>query len=113
MSHGSTSADANQQVASIADAVRAEAPDYLIVEHAFMQFAAPTIADGIARCVERGATDIVVHPFMLSPGTHARDDVPAMAREAAAAHRDVTVRVSQPLGPDPRLAPIILERCGW
>lgn len=109
VSHGSTSTEANAAVARIAEAVRALLGPGVIVEHAFMQFATPTIADGITACVGRGATAVVVHPFMLAPGTHALHDVPRLARDAAA-DAGVAVTVTPPLGPDPRLAEIVSAR---
>ena len=52
-----------------------------------MELAPPTIAEAFGRCVERGATLVVVAPFFLSPGRHWQEDIPALADEAARAPR--------------------------
>ena len=95
--HGSRRTEANQQLESIAQAVRDRDPER-IVRIAHMEIAKPTIAEGLAACVSAGAREIVVHPYLLAPGRHSREDIPALSAEAAAAHPGVVVRVSEPLG---------------
>ena len=75
-----------------------------------MELASPTIDEGLAGCVEAGATEIVVHPYMLAPGRHSREDIPALAARAAAAHPGITVRVSEPLGVHEKLIDVVLSR---
>ena len=58
--HGSKREEANRQLDRLAAAVREKSPRE-IVEFAHMEIAAPSIADGIARCVDGGAELIVVH----------------------------------------------------
>ena len=60
--------------------------------------------------IDRGAHEIVVVPYFLAPGSHSTDDIPRQARKAAAEHAGVSVRVTPPLGPDPALARLVLER---
>jgi sirohydrochlorin ferrochelatase len=57
-----------------------------LVEHGFLEFARPTIAEGIARCVEQGAESIVVLPGMLTAAGHAKNDIPSEIHEARARH---------------------------
>ena len=106
--HGSRSAEANRVVAKIARGLRRRLRGW-VVEVAHLDVVAPTIADGIAACAAAGATDIVVHPFFLAPGLHARRDVPREAR-AAARRLGVRVRVTAPLGAEPALVDVILAR---
>ncbi len=107
--HGSRRAEANEQLESIAQLLRDRDPER-IVRVAHMEIASPTIAEGIAACVEAGAREIVVHPYLLAPGRHSREDIPALAAEAAADHPGVTVRVSEPLGVHEKLVDVVLER---
>src|SRR5258708_36952550 len=55
-----------------------------IVEPAHMELAEPSIATAYARCVERGAEQIVVCPFFLGPGKHWTPDIPRLTAAAAA-----------------------------
>ncbi|MFP6605554.1 MAG: CbiX/SirB N-terminal domain-containing protein [Myxococcota bacterium] len=107
--HGSRRAEANAQLESIAQQLRERDPER-IVRIAHMELASPTIDEGLANCVEAGATEIVVHPYMLAPGRHSREDIPALAARAAAAHPGITVRVSEPLGVHEKLIDVVLSR---
>jgi len=109
--HGSRRQEANDMLEGIGEIVRKQRPD-VIVNIAHMELAEPSIPQGIQKCVEDGATEIIVHPYMLSPGRHATSDIPKMAEEAAAPHADVTVRVTGPLGLHDKLGEVILERAG-
>ena len=94
----------------VATLVREKADRGWIVHYAHMELATPTLPEGIDACVADGATDVIVLPYMLSPGRHATEDIPRMAAEAAAKHPAVTVRVSAPLGIHPLLAELVLIR---
>ena len=107
--HGSRRAEANQQLESIAQLLRNRDPGR-IVRIAHMEIAKPTIAEGLAACVSAGAREIVVHPYLLAPGRHSREDIPTLSAEAAAGHPGVAVRVSEPLGVHDKLADVVLER---
>ena len=107
--HGSRRAEANQQLESIAQLLRNRDPER-IVRIAHMEIAKPTIAEGLAACVSAGAREIVVHPYLLAPGRHSREDIPTLSAEAAAGHPGVAVRVSEPLGVHDKLADVVLER---
>lgn len=109
--HGSRRQEANDMLEGVGDIVRKQRSD-LIVHTAHMELAEPTIADGVQKCIDDGATEIIVHPYMLSPGRHATSDIPTMAKEAAAEHENVTVRVTGPLGLHDKLGEVILERAG-
>src|SRR4051812_40399269 len=69
--HGSRRPESNQMLEEVAAQFgRRFAALYDIVEPAHMELAEPSIASAYARCVERGATKVVVTPFFLGPGKH-------------------------------------------
>lgn len=107
--HGSRRAEANEQLEEVAARIRAREPDR-IVRIAHMELAAPTIAEGIEACVASGAREIVVHPYLLAPGRHSQQDIPAQVVEAAGRHVGVTIRVSEPLGVHEKIVDVVLER---
>jgi sirohydrochlorin ferrochelatase len=109
--HGSRRQEANDMLEDIGEIVKKQRPG-LIVHIAHMELAEPTIADGVRSCIADGATEIIVHPYMLSPGRHATSDIPDLAREAAADHPQVSIRVTGPLGLHDKLGEVILERAG-
>lgn len=107
--HGSVLETANSMLSEIAALTQQLAPT-LIVKAAHMELAEPTIEQGILACIDEGATKIIVHPYMLSPGRHATKDIPRMVSEIQKKHPGVEFLVTPPLGISPKLAELILER---
>ena len=110
--HGSRLEEANQMLISMADLVQQMAGSEVIVRPAHMELAEPSIKSGFDNCVEAGATEIVVFPYMLSPGKHSTRDIPRLVAEVATAHPDVTWSVTPAFGIHEKLGEIILGRAG-
>ncbi|CAG0979754.1 partial Regulator of sigma-E protease RseP, partial [Gammaproteobacteria bacterium] len=64
----------------------------------------------IDACVAQGASDIVIHPYFLAPGRHASEDMARVVEQARARHPSVRFVLTDPLGPDPVLADLVLAR---
>ena len=107
--HGSRRPDANRVIRQVAKMVR-EKSYFLIVQHAHMELAEPTIQQGFELCVAARVDTIVVQPYFLGPGRHSTIDIPRIVGEVAQKHPQVTIRLSDPLGPHPKMAELILER---
>ncbi len=107
--HGSRRAEANEQLAALAERVAQRAPER-VVQVAHLELAAPGIGDGVDACVAAGAGEIAVLPYFLGPGSHTRRDIPRLVEEAAARHPGVRVRICEPLGIDERIVDLILDR---
>ena len=74
--------------------------------------AEPSIIEGFQACVQKGATHVIAHPYMLAPGRHATRDIPHIVAEAAARFTSITYEVTDPLGVDPKIGELILQRAG-
>jgi sirohydrochlorin ferrochelatase len=107
--HGSRRSESNEMLLEIVITFR-QATQYAIVEPAHMELAEPSIATAFARCVDRGATFIIVHPYFLLPGRHWDEDIPALAAKAAERHPGVSYLVTAPLGAHPLMAQMITQR---
>ena len=94
--HGSRRREANDDVRNAARAI-AERGGFRLVEPAFLELEHPNIRESFARLVERGAQEVIVHPYFLSPGRHTRGDVPVEVQAAAAEHPGISVSISEPL----------------
>jgi len=110
--HGSRKREANDMLICMANLVQAMTGPGVIVRPAHMELSEPSIAAGFASCVEAGASDITVFPYMLSPGRHSTSDIPRMVAEAAEAHPGVTFSVTPAFGVHEKLGEIILSRAG-
>jgi sirohydrochlorin ferrochelatase len=71
-----------------------------IVEAAHMELAEPSILSAYRRCVEQGATKIIVYPYFLSRGKHVLQDIPELLKQAKMEFRDVDYNITNPLGFD-------------
>lgn len=107
--HGSKRRAANHLLFELVKLIQTTRPD-LFVFGAHMELASPSIEDGIKRCIDNGATHIIAHPYMLSPGRHATEDIPRMVGTIMADYPDVTYKVTEPLGIDSKIVDLILKR---
>lgn len=107
--HGSRRKAANHMLFDLVKAMREREPG-MLVYGAHMELAPPTIEDGVAWCVKNGATHIIAHPYMLSPGRHATEDIPRMVKDAVNVYPNLTYAVTPPLGVDSEILSLILKR---
>jgi sirohydrochlorin ferrochelatase len=110
--HGSQKREANDMLRSMADLIQAMAGPDVIVRYAHMELAEPDIAAGFSSCVQGGATDVTVFPYMLSPGRHSTADIPRMVANVARAFPNVSFSVTPAFGLHEKLAEVVLERAG-
>jgi sirohydrochlorin ferrochelatase len=106
--HGSRRDEANRMLDVLADQVRQITADCVYVAH--MEIAEPTITEAFDAAVADGADFVFVFPYFLSPGQHSRGDIPRMAADAAARHPGIEYHCSGPVGLDPIMAELILNR---
>ena len=107
--HGSRRAEANTLLEQVAERVRKRAA-HCVVRTAHLELAHPTIAEGIDACADAGASEIVVQPYFLGPGNHTARDIPRLVTEAMQRHRELRVRIAEPLGLHDGLIDAIMDR---
>ncbi|UJP41819.1 sirohydrochlorin chelatase [Cellulomonas palmilytica] len=100
-SHGTDDHDGRAAIRSILAGVAALRGD-LDVREAFVDVQTPEVADVVADAVAGGAPAVVV-PLLLSVGFHVKVDVQAAVDVPGA-------RAAAPLGPDPTLVEILVDR---
>jgi sirohydrochlorin ferrochelatase len=109
IAHGSRHSEANADLDHLAGELRRRGA-YGLIEVSFLELAEPTPDQAGARCVERGATRVVLLPYFLSAGVHVRRDLTAICQRLAERHPRVEFRLASPLGRHPLLADIVSER---
>lgn len=107
--HGSQRAESNDLLLEVVKDFQT-ASGFEIVEPAHMELAEPSIDTAFDRCVERGASTIVVFPYFLLPGRHWNDDIPRLAAAAAKRHPGVRYVVTAPFGLHPLMSEIMRQR---
>jgi sirohydrochlorin ferrochelatase len=110
--HGSKREEANEMLACVRGMIQEQAGPDVLVGYAHMELAEPTIEQGIAECVRRGATEIIAFPYMLSPGKHSTRDIPRMVAEASVKFPGVSCTVTPAFGVHEKLGEVVLERAG-
>jgi sirohydrochlorin ferrochelatase len=110
--HGSQKREANDMLRCMANLIQTMAGSDVVVRYAHMELAPPDIAEGFANCVEGGATEVTVFPYMLSPGRHSTSDIPRMTADAARKFPAVAFSVTPAFGVNEKLAEVVLERAG-
>lgn len=105
---GSSDPDANADLAKVARLLW-EGREHPLVEAAFVGITGPRVPEGLDRLRRLGARRIAVVPYFLFTGVlevRIRDQAAAFAR----AHPDTAVAVTRYLGPDDRVAGLVLDR---
>ncbi|MGH7652905.1 MAG: CbiX/SirB N-terminal domain-containing protein [Gemmatimonadaceae bacterium] len=110
--HGSQKREANDMLRCMTNLIQTMAGTSVVVRYAHMEIAHPNISEGFASCVEAGATDVIVFPYMLSPGRHSTADIPRMVGNAAQSHNGVSFSVTPAFGVHEKLAEVVLDRAG-
>jgi sirohydrochlorin ferrochelatase len=108
IAHGSRRKEANDELLQLAETLRQRLPES-IVETAFLELAEPGIPEGVRRCVERGARQVRLVPYFLSPGVHVTQDLEENRRQFQQNYHGVTFSLSPPLGGHPAIVDIVLD----
>lgn len=86
--------------------------DVPLQEICFLELEQPSIAEGFARCIEKGATKIAVVPVLLLTAVHAKQDIPDELQALQNRYPDVSISYGRPLGVHEQIPSILLERIG-
>ncbi|MGH8063795.1 MAG: sirohydrochlorin chelatase [Candidatus Entotheonellia bacterium] len=104
--HGSQDPEGTQEFLQLVELYRQYDPAQ-IVECGFLEFAQPTIQEGLDRCVERGAGSIIVLPGVLMAAGHAKNDIPSEVQAARRRHPGIVIHQGRHF----HLHPKILQLC--
>ena len=109
VAHGSRNLEANDFVYAIVGRLKGSLQSELI-EAGFLDFARPSIPEGIKSLAEKGADEILVYPFFLAKGVHLKKDIPGIVKETVAGlKRTIPFRILEPLGLHPGIFDIIAD----
>src|SRR5260370_25350779 len=106
--HGSRREEANHDVREAARRI-GKRGGFHLVEAAFLEIEHPNIAEGFKGLVERGACNVTVHPYFLSPGRHTRVDLPREVRAVAQCFPGVSHMITETLCAHPLVIDASIE----
>lgn len=107
--HGSREAETLREVDVLVNVLR-DRLSGMRIGHGFLEFAEPTIAQGLTQLHQEGAREILVLPLTLFEGKHAQDDIPALLRDFGAAHPGLRLRYGQGFGAEETFFAIAADR---
>jgi len=115
--HGSEFSSYKENVNELAAIIRKRSP-FMIVRSGFMELSSPTILEAVSSAVQEGAEKLVVVPVLLANSRHTTEDIPRLLGMKKGQsrgtilikEREVQVAYCNPIGADPRLAEILLDR---
>jgi len=99
IAHGSRRESSNNEVRTLTESIKTRVDSqFNIVDCAFLELAEPSIPDGIALCIQQGATEVIVMPYFLSAGRHVIEDIPEEVSKAQNNYPDVSITIADYLG---------------
>src|SRR6516165_1507306 len=107
--HGSRDPDAIAEFELVAEALRPRLPDFDFAT-GYLEFARPTIRDGLAALAARGARQILAIPGMLFAASHVKNDLPWEVNSFMADNPGIDVRLGRDLAIDPKLLRAAADR---
>ena len=99
IAHGSRRQQSNDEVVVLAEKLKNNCSEQFTIVHAgFLELAEVLIPDGIKKCVEDGATEIIVLPYFLNSGRHVVEDIPNIVNDTRPKFPEVDIKLAQHLG---------------
>ena len=109
--HGSRDREAIDEFELAAAALRPRLPRFDFAT-GYLEFARPTIRDGLALLAARGARRLLAIPGMLFAASHVKNDLPWEINSFIAENPGIDVRLGRDLGIDPKLLQTAADRIG-
>jgi sirohydrochlorin ferrochelatase len=113
--HGSRRAEANDKLEELSLALRSHLATLgqpVLVTHAHMELAEPSIAGAVADLAQRGVTSIVCVPCFLARGRHVSEDIPQQFASALAGYPKLAFRMAAPLPEQPGFLDLLARAGG-
>ena len=107
--HGSRSSDAATVFQRIVDSVR-EKSDFDAVFGCHLELSPPGAEETLEEALSRGINEITVVPYFLYEGYHSKNDIAGVISRFKAKHPGTVLRLGRPIGFDPAMAGIIINR---
>ena len=109
VAHGSRRKQSNDEVVILADKLKNNCSEYYGIIHAgFLELAEALIPDGIQKCVDDGATSIIVLPYFLNSGRHVTEDIPNIVNDTKSHYPNIEIKIAPHLGASPLMMDLLI-----
>lgn len=108
VAHGSRRQASNDEVRELSEKIARENSEFELVQCAFLELADPSIPQGLERCIELGAREVVVIPYFLAAGRHVVEDIPREVAPVQEKYQQVKIIITAHLGASANMSNAIL-----
>jgi precorrin-8X/cobalt-precorrin-8 methylmutase len=105
--HGSRAPGAAEAMLAAVEHMRGRGL-FPIVEVGYLEMVQPDLPAALRRCVEQGASRVLVVPYFLHFGMHIRRDIPNVLGREAASYPGLSVSMGRPIGLHADLANVMI-----
>jgi len=110
VAHGSRRQQSNDEVTGLAEQLKkADSVKNGIVHTAFLDIAAPSIPEGIRKCIDDGAQSITLIPYFLNSGRHVINDIPEIVAETMKNYPHVAIQIAPHLGESGLMGDLLIK----
>ena len=110
IAHGSRRKQSNDEVFALANTLKHSCSNHFPIIHAgFLEIAEILIPDGIKKCVEDGATSIIILPYFLNSGSHVSEDIPTIINNTKVHYPGIEIKISPHLGASPLMLDLLIN----
>ncbi len=109
VAHGSRRDTSNEEVRKLTSRLSTKCgKKFDLVDCAFLELAEPSIPEGLERCINQGAKEVIVFPYFLAAGRHVVTDIPGEIAAVTSRHPNIDIRLVPHLGQSAQLVDAIL-----
>lgn len=109
VAHGTRVKEGELQAIDFINKVKNEM-EHQIQEISFLELSAPTVADGVKSCVEKGVSEILVIPLLLFSAQHAKTDIPEILKAEMKKYPHIQVEFGTPIGVTRLMVEAVVEQ---
>ncbi len=111
VAHGSKKTQQNDVLYEIINMVRQNLnSEEYFVEGTFISFKEMNIEFKLKEVIEKGATEIIIVPYLLFAGNYVKNIIPTKIDRFMESYPNIKILYKESLGVDKRLAEIIVDR---
>ncbi len=110
VAHGSRKDSSNDEVRALGEKVGSlQSKHYAFVMTAFLEFATPSLEEGMLFCIDKGASEIIILPYFLASGNHVTRDIPEAVGKIQASHPEVKITLKEHVGSSPGMMKLLSD----
>ncbi len=109
LAHGSKKKSSEEALEILIDKIKKKTQIDLIFG-AFLQFSEKDMESVIEEIIKKGVNSLKIIPLFLFDGVHVTEDIPEKLSRITSTYPEVKIKVSSSIGPDDRIAEIIIDR---